>query len=57
MRPRTDHSRKRAKLPPILEIDEDGVLVNELQPWTQRWSADGDEPQVGLDDWPAEFDD
>ena len=59
MKPRTEHSpRRRAKLPPILEIDEDGVMVKEMSGWNHpRWSSDGDEPGVTLDDWPAEYDD
>lgn len=58
MKPRTEHHRRRAKLPPILEIDEDGVLVNDIEGLGHpRWSADGDEPSVSLDDWPTEYDD
>ena len=59
MKPRTDPSpRRRAKLPPILEIDEDGIQVKEMAAWSpSHWSSDEDEPGVRLDDWPAEFDD
>jgi hypothetical protein len=27
---------RRAKLPPILEIDEDGIPVNEMETWNMR---------------------
>ena len=50
---------RRAKLPPILEIDEDGIPVAEFS-FTEgrRWAADeSDEPRVALDEWPTEFDD
>ena len=49
---------RRAKLPPILEIDEYGLAVNEREAFYRpRWSADGEIPEVRMDDWPAEFDD
>jgi hypothetical protein len=49
---------RRAKLPPILEIDEDGIPVSEMGLWQRpRWSADGDTPTVQMGDWPTEFDD
>lgn len=51
---------RRAKLPPILEIDEDGIPVNEIESWQRpRWSADGagEMPNVQMGDWPTEFDD
>jgi hypothetical protein len=50
---------RRAKLPPILEIDEDGIQVSEHEAWGHpRWSSD-EEMQGGvqLGDWPTEFDD
>lgn len=48
----------RPKLPPILEIDEDGIAVNEMESWTRpQWSADGDVPGVAMGEWPTEFDD
>lgn len=57
MKPRIEHQR-RAKLPPILEIDDEDLGMAQIQAWSHpRWSSDGDEPRVGLDDWPAEFDD
>jgi hypothetical protein len=49
---------RRAKLPPILEIDEDGIPVNEMETWSRpRWSTDEDTPGVALGEWPTEFDD
>ena len=50
---------RRAKLPPILEIDEDGLPVSEMEIWSRpRWSADEDVPGgVALGEWPTEFDD
>jgi hypothetical protein len=49
---------RRAKLPPILEIDEDGIPVNEMETWARpRWSTDEDTPGVSLGEWPTEFDD
>jgi hypothetical protein len=54
---------RRAKLPPILEIDEDGIPVSEHAAWGHpRWTAgdDADGVQaegVQMDDWPTELDD
>ena len=49
---------RREKLPPILEIDEDGIPVSEHQAWGHpRWSADDDAGSVQLGDWPTELDD
>ncbi|HYC34986.1 MAG TPA: hypothetical protein VEB41_06920 [Burkholderiales bacterium] len=49
---------RRAKLPPILEIDEDGIPVNEMEAWNrQPWNSDEDTPGVSLGEWPTEFDD
>ena len=51
---------RRAKLPPILEIDEDGIAVSEHEAWGHpRWTSDDEnrEPGVQLGDWPMEFDD
>ena len=49
---------RRMKLPPILEIDEDGIPVNEMESWSMpRWSTDSDTPGVSLGEWPTEFDD
>ena len=57
MRPRTE--LRRPKLPPILEIDEDGLAINEREPFQgRRFSFDDDvEPGVQLGEWPTEFDD
>lgn len=52
--------RRRAKLPPILDIDEDGIPVSEVAaPWSRpRWTSDDEgTPGLQLDDWPADFDD
>ena len=57
MRPRIEpHLRK---LPPILEIDEDGLLVSDMEFHEgRRWSSEDDaDPSVQLADFPAEFDD
>lgn len=57
MKSRLQTSR-RAKLPPILEIDEDGLPIFEMNIHEgRRWSADGEEPGVQMSDWPTEFDD
>lgn len=46
------------RLPPILEIDEDGIPVNEMEAWNRpRWSTDDETPGVSLGEWPTEFDD
>ena len=58
MRHKIEHRRKVAKLPPILEIDEDGVPVSEMHiPPLRRWSADDEDSAIELGDWPMEFDD
>jgi hypothetical protein len=49
--------QRRAKLPPILEIDEDGLPVFEMEVAQRRWSSDDEAPGVQMADWPAEFDD
>jgi hypothetical protein len=49
---------RRAKLPPILEIDEDGMPVNEREFMTPvRWSSDEDAAGISMGEWPTEFDD
>ena len=50
---------RRGKLPPILEIDEDGIPVNEMDGFMSRqpWNADDDTPGVAMGEWPTEFDD
>ena len=56
MRPRTE--LRRPKLPPILEIDEDGLPISEVEPYqSRRFSFDDDGPGVQLGEWPTEFDD
>ena len=57
MKPRLDP--RRTKLPPILEIDEDGIPVSEHEAWGHpRWTGSGEEAEgVQLGDWPTEFDD
>jgi hypothetical protein len=58
MRPKIEHRRKAPRLPPILEIDEDGVPVSEMHiPPLRRWSADEEDSSIELGDWPMEFDD
>ena len=58
MKPRTEHHPRRAKLPPILEIDDDDAGLSEINAWSRpRWSSDGEEPGVSLDEWPTEYDD
>lgn len=60
MKARIEQRRRAPKLPPILEIDEDGLPVNEMEGWERpRWSSDAEGEEVGLKlgDWPTEFDD
>ena len=58
MKARTQTPLRHAKLPPILEIDEDGVPVSEMSFFEpRRWSSDDEEPGVTPAEWPAEFDD
>jgi len=58
MKPRIEGRLRRAKLPPILEIDEDGIPVNEHEVFMRpRWTSDDDTPSLQVDDWPTEFDD
>ena len=58
MKPRIE-PRHRAKLPPILEIDEDGVPCAGMEMFERpRWSSDGDDDiGVQMGDWPTELDD
>ena len=49
---------RRPSLPPILEIDEDGVPVSELSiSEGRRWTGDDEDPSVSLSEWPTEVDD
>jgi hypothetical protein len=58
MKPRLHNTLRRAKLPPILEIDEYGLPVAEFSiSEGRRWSTDADEPGVQMGEWPTEFDD
>jgi hypothetical protein len=58
MKPKARIEPRRTKLPPLLEIDEDGVPVAEFEPWRQaRWSSDDEAPGVQLEDWPSDLDD
>ncbi len=56
MRARIEQRLK--KLPPILDIDEDGLPVAEMDLHAGRaWSSDDADPSVQMADFPAEFDD
>jgi hypothetical protein len=58
MKPKARVEHRRSKLPPILEIDEDGLPIADYEPWRHtRWSSDEDTPGLQLDDWPGELDD
>lgn len=49
---------KRPSMPPILEIDEDGLPLSEMSiSEGRRWTGDDADPSVQLADWPTEFDD
>jgi hypothetical protein len=49
---------RRAKLPPILEIDEEGLPVFEMELGQRlRWSSDAEAAGVQMGDWPTESDD
>ena len=57
MKARIEHTYRREKLPPILEIDDDDGLPD-LQAFSRpRWSSDSKEPGVSLGEWPTEYDD
>lgn len=50
--------RRPAKLPPILEIDDDGLPVFEVEfAQRPRWSSDPEAPGVPMGDWPTQFED
>ena len=56
MKPRTE--MRRTKLPPLLEIDEDGIPVSEHAAWGHpRWMGENGSEGVQLGEWPTEFDD
>jgi len=45
--------RRKSKLPPMLEIDEDGIPVAEMDSWLRpRWSSDQEVPSMQLGEWP-----
>ena len=49
---------RRPALPPILEIDDDGLPVFEMSVSEgRRFSGEDDDVSVSLGDWPTEFDD
>jgi hypothetical protein len=57
MRVRTEE-RLLKKLPPLLEIDEDGLPLTEMDLYAgRRWSSDESDPSVQMADFPADFDD
>jgi hypothetical protein len=57
MRARIEH-RRLPKLPPILEIEEDGLPVAEMDLYAgRRWSSDESDPSVQMADFPADLDD
>jgi hypothetical protein len=50
--------RRLPKLPPILEIDEDGLPITEMDLYEgRRWSSDESDPSVQMADFPADLDD
>ena len=59
MTPRVEHQPShRAKLPPILDLDDDDGGLGDLHAFSRpRWSSDGEEPGVSLGEWPTEYDD
>ena len=57
LRQRVEYRRLK-KLPPILEIDEDGLPITEMDLHEGRaWSSDEADPSVQLADFPSEFED
>ena len=56
MKPRTEP--RRAKLPPLLEIDEDCIPVSDHEAWGHpRWMNADEGEGVQMGEWPTEFDD
>ena len=56
------HKMRRPPLPPILEIDEEGVPISEVGVFEgRRFSGEGGEGEepggLSVGDWPTEFDD
>lgn len=57
MRVRHEERRLR-KLPPLLEIDEDGLPVFEMELHEgRRWSSEDEDPSLQMADFPSELDD
>jgi hypothetical protein len=61
MKQKAEHQtrRLRAKLPPILEIDEDGIPLHEMSTFEgRRWTSDAEDSDFGvqLGDWPGDLD-
>lgn len=58
MRARLEQRRLK-KLPPILEIDEDGLPISDMEFHEgRRWtSEEGEDPSLQMADFPADLDD
>lgn len=56
MRLRQRNELRRLKhLPPILEVDDEGVPLIDFELYEgRRWSSDADEPAVQLGEYPVE---
>lgn len=58
MRQKSEYRPTRAKLPPLLELDEDLIEIPELNTHEgRRWSSDDDELGLEVGEWPTELDD
>lgn len=57
MRPSIEYRRLK-KLPPILEIDEDGLPIAEMEFHEgRRWSSDDEDTSLQVSDFGADLDD
>ena len=57
MRPSIEYRRLK-KLPPILEIDEDGLPISEMELHEgRRWSSEDGDPSLQMSDFGADLDD
>lgn len=57
MRPSIEYRRLK-KLPPILEIDEDGLPISEMELHEgRRWSSEDEGPSLQMSDFGADLDD
>jgi hypothetical protein len=57
MRPSIEYRRLK-KLPPILEIDEDGLPISEMELHEgRRWSSEDEETSLRVSDFGADLDD